>query len=75
MLGYIIKFGFLILVIMVSLNIFSPENADKVLSTFSEYSEINKDTLKTNLDKATLFTKDTIAEVSQTVNEKLKNWQ
>ncbi len=73
MLGYIIKFGFLIIMIMVALNIFAPEQANKVLSVFSESTDIKEDTLKMNLDKATQFTKDTVEEVSQTVKEKLEN--
>lgn len=73
MLGYIIKFGFLVIMIMVVLNIFAPEQADKLLSTFSESTDIKEDTLKSNLDKATQFTKDTVAEVTQTIKEKLEN--
>lgn len=72
MLGYIIKFGFLVIVIMVALNIFAPEQADKLLSTFSESTNIKEDTLKANLDKATKFTQDTLSEVSQTVKDKLE---
>ena len=73
MLGYIIKLGFLVIMIMVALNIFAPEQADKLLSTFSESTDIKEDTLKSNLDKATQFTKDTVKEVSDTVKEKLEN--
>lgn len=73
MLGYIIKFGFLVIMIMVALNIFAPEQADKLLATFSKSTDIKEDTLKANLDKATQFTKDTVEEVSQTVKKKLEN--
>ena len=73
MLGYIIKFGFLVIMIMVALNIFAPKQADKLLSTFSRSTDIKEDTLKANLDKATQFTKDTVEEVSQTVKKKLEN--
>ena len=73
MLGYIIKLGFLVIMIMVALNMFAPEQADKLLATFSETTDIKEDTLKSNLDKATQFTKDTVKEVSDTVKEKLEN--
>ena len=59
--------------VMVVLNIFAPEQADKVLSVFSESTDIKEDTLKFNLDKATQFTKDTVEEVTQTIKEKLAN--
>lgn len=69
MLGYIIKFGFLAIIIMVVLNIFAPVQADKLLATFSATIDIEEKTLKNNLDKATQFTRDTVEEVSQTIKE------
>lgn len=71
MLGYIIKLGFLAVVIMVALNIFAPEQAQKVLSTVSESTHIEENTLKENLDKATKFTQDTVDEVSEKVKKNL----
>jgi len=71
MLGYIIKFSFLVVAIMVMLNIFAPEQANKVLSTFSKSVDIEENVLKENLDSMTKFTQDTIDEVTQKVKKNL----
>jgi len=71
MLGFIIKICFLVIVVMVGLNIFAPEQADKVVSLFSEKTQIEESTLKDSLDTVTNFTKDTVNEVSQTVQKSL----
>jgi len=73
MIGSIVKLGLLVVVILIALNIFAPEQADKLLSTFSEKTDIDKSSLKDNLDKATEFTKDTVKEASQTVKENINN--
>lgn len=72
MLGYIIKLVFLIIVTMIGLNIFMPERADEILSSFSEVTQIEEKTLKNGLDKVTGFTKDTLEEVSQKVTKDLE---
>jgi hypothetical protein len=69
MLGYIIKLVFLVIVTMIGLNIFVPERADAILSSFSNVTEIEEKTLKENLDRVTKFTQDTIAEVSQKIKK------
>jgi len=71
MFGYIIKLGFLVIIVMVALNIFAPEQADKILSTFSESTSIEKDTLENSLESMTKFTQDTVKEVSEKVKENL----
>lgn len=71
MLGYIIKFCFLVIVVMVTLNIFAPEQADKVLSTFSKSTDIEETMLKENLDNVTKFTQDTLSEVTEKVKKNL----
>jgi len=72
MLGYIIKLVFLIIVTMIGLNIFMPERADEILSSFSEVTQIEEKTLKNGLDKVTGFTQDTLEEVSQKVTKDLE---
>jgi len=72
MLGFILKIAFLVVVVMVALNIFAPEQADKVVSVFSEKTQIEESTLKDSLDKVSNFTKDTVNEVSQTVQKNLE---
>ena len=71
MLGYIIKLGFLVIIVMVTLNIFAPEQADKFLSTFSESTSIEKSILSDSLESMTKFTQDTVVEVSQKVQKNL----
>jgi len=63
MLGYLLKFLFLLMVMMISLNIFLPEQAHKIIAISSEYTDIKEAVLKSYLDKATIFTQDTFSEV------------
>jgi len=63
MLGYLLRFLFLFLFVMITLNIFLPDQADKIISICSEYTDIKVDILKSYLNKATLFTQNTFAEV------------
>jgi hypothetical protein len=72
MLGYIIKFLFLVIVIMIALNIFAPKQAEKIVTYFSEKTEIEEKTLKESLDKATKFTQDTVSEVSNKVKKSIE---
>ena len=69
MIGFILKVSFLVLTIMVVLNIFAPQRADKILLKVSETIDVEEDTLKTNLDKVSSFTKETV----ETVSEGVKN--
>jgi hypothetical protein len=69
MLGMIIKLGVFVAVIMIALNIFAPQQADKLLGSFSESTNMDKDSLKNSLDKATEFTKDTISEVKENMDK------
>ena len=71
MLGYIIKFGLLAIVVMVGLNSFAPVQANKVLASVSEFTNIDEKILKKNLDIITKFTEETIEEVSQKVQKNL----
>jgi len=71
MLGYIIKFCFLVTVVMVTLNSFAPKQADKVLETFSNYTNIEKTMIKEHLDSVTKFTEDTLSEVTEKVKKNL----
>ncbi len=73
MIGTIIKLAILAVVILVALNIFAPQQADKILGTVSEKTGIDKDDLSDKLNSATEFTKDTIDEASQTVQDKVDN--
>lgn len=68
-LGYILKFFLFFVMVMVILNIFAPEYADNFISLFSQYTDIEEETLKGSLDKVTQFTKDTFTEVSQKIQE------
>jgi len=63
MLGYLLKFLFLFMLVMISLNIFLPEQAHKIIVLGSEYTDIKEDVLKSYLDTATTFTQDTFSEV------------
>ena len=72
MFGFILKIGFIGIVIMVALNVFAPNQANKILTVVSEKTQIEENTLKDNLNKATEFTKDTVSEVSQTIQKKLE---
>jgi len=69
MIGGIIKLALFVVVIMVALNIFAPQQADKLLGTFSESTNIDKDKLKSGLDSATEFTKDTVNEVKENLDK------
>ena len=69
----IIKLAVLAAVISVTLNIFAPNQADKILGTVSEKTGMDKDGLSDKLKSATEFTKDTIKEASDTVKEKVDN--
>ena len=71
MLGYIIKFCFLVTVVMVTLNSFVPKQADKVLETFSKYTNLEKTMIKEHLDSVTKFTEDTLSEVTEKVKKNL----
>jgi predicted PurR-regulated permease PerM len=71
MLGYIIKLVFIVIVVMIGLNIYSPQRVDQIISTVSETTQIEESTLKNGLDKATLFTQDTANEISETVKKNL----
>ena len=68
MLGYILKFGFLFVMIMVMLNIFLPEEAHKGLVIMSDYSDIQLVTLEKALSYATEFTENTFSEVKEQIN-------
>ena len=63
MLGYLLKFLFLFMLVMISLNIFLPEQAHKIIVLSSEYTDIKEDVLKSYLNTATSFTQDTFSEV------------
>ena len=73
MIGTIIKLAILAVVVLVALNIFAPNQADKILSSVSEKTGMDKDTLSDKLDSATEFTKDTINEASSTVKDKVNH--
>ncbi len=73
MIGTIIKLAVLAVIILVALQIFAPDQADKVLTTVSEKTGMDKDNLSEKLNEATEFTKDTINEASQTVKDKIDN--
>ena len=70
MIGSIIKIGVIVAVIMIALNIFAPEQADKLLSSFSDSTGMDKGGLTDKLNNATEFTKDTIKEASGTIQDK-----
>lgn len=63
MLGYLLRFVFLFMVVMISLNIFLPEQAHKIILVSSEYTDLKEDVLKSYLDTATIFTQNTFSEV------------
>lgn len=73
MIGGLLKLGVIVVFILILLNIFAPQQADKILSVFSEKTAMDKDGLKEKLDKATEFTKDTVKEASETVKENINN--
>ena len=70
MLGYIIRLVFLIIVVMIGINIFMPERANEIISSFSTATNMEETKLKEGLDKATDFTQDTLSEVSEIVKKK-----
>jgi len=72
MLGTIIKLAIVVVVVMIAINMLAPKQADKILSTVSEKTDINKDVLKDKLNKATDFTKDTLKEATDTVKDNLE---
>jgi len=67
MFGYILKFGFLFVSIMVMLNVFLPEDAQKILVIINEYTDIEVATLNNSLNYVTEFTKDTFLEVKEQI--------
>ncbi|MEA3512357.1 MAG: hypothetical protein U9R37_02050 [Campylobacterota bacterium] len=69
MIGSLVKLGFLVVVVLVALNIFAPDQADKVLSAVSEKTDIDKDKLQDNLNNATEFAKDTAKEVKENIDK------
>lgn len=71
MLGTIIKLAVLAAIILIALNIFAPNQADKVLDSVSESTNLDKSALQDKLNKATEFTKDTIKEASETVKDNM----
>jgi hypothetical protein len=73
MIGTIVKLLVLVAVVLIALNIFAPQEADKALSTISETTKIDKSSLKENLDKASEFTKDKVNEATEAVQDKLNN--
>jgi len=70
LLGYIIRLVFLIIVVMIGINIFMPERANEIISSFSAATNMEETKLKEGLDKATDFTQDTLSEVSEIVKKK-----
>lgn len=72
MIGGLLKLGVMVVFVLILLNIFAPQQADKILSVFSEKTALDKDGLKEKLDKATEFTKDTAKEATQTVQKSLE---
>ncbi|MEA2016934.1 MAG: hypothetical protein U9N59_00680 [Campylobacterota bacterium] len=73
MIGTIVKLAILAVVILVALNIFAPNQADKILSSVSDKTGMDKGDLSDKLNNATEFTKDTIKEASDTVQDKVNN--
>lgn len=71
MLGTLIKLAVVAAIVLIALNIFAPNQADKVLDSVSESTSIDKDKLKEKLDKATEFTKDTVKEATGSVQKEL----
>ncbi len=69
MLGYILKFGSLLVIVMVVLNIFLPEETYKILNIVSEYSHIESVTLEEALDSLTEFIQNTFLEVQKQIHE------
>jgi len=70
LLGYIIRLVFLVIVVMIGINIFMPERADEIISSFSDISNIEETKLTDGLNKATDFTQDTFSEVFEMVKKK-----
>ena len=60
---------FLVTVVMVTLNIFVPEQADVIIQSFSKYTDLDAVLLKEKLDFITKFTLDTFSEVYATVKK------
>jgi len=61
------------MVVMVTLNIFIPEQADIIIQSISKYMDIEPSTLKEKLDLITQFTLDTFLEVYDTVKKNFFN--
>ena len=70
MLGYIIRLVFLIIVVMIGINIFMPERANEIISSFSTATNMEETKIKEGLDKVTNFTQDTFSEVLEMVKKK-----
>ena len=73
MIGLIVKLAIVAVVILVALNIFAPNQADKILSTVSDKTGMDKGSLSDKLNNATEFTKDTVKEASETIKDKVNN--
>jgi len=71
MIGYIIKISILILTVMISLNIFMPVQAKRIVIYVSSITNIQEEILQENLNNVTQFTQDTFLEVSQKVQKNL----
>lgn len=75
MLGMLLKLILLVVIILVGLQIFSPETAQKAVDQISETTGVEKSTLEKNLDKATQFTLDSADKVAQAAKEKIEQAQ
>lgn len=71
MFGFISKILIIFITIMITLNIFVPTQAKKVVNYFSESTNIEEGKIQKNLDLATKFTQDTFEEVSEKVKKHL----
>ncbi|BFU76888.1 hypothetical protein ALC152_01030 [Arcobacter sp. 15-2] len=73
MFGFISKILIIFITIMITLNIFVPTQAKKVVNYFSESTNIEEGKIQKNLDLATKFTQDTFEEVSEKVKKHLSS--
>jgi len=71
MFGFISKILVVFVTIMITLNIFVPTQAKKVVSYFSENINIEEEKIQKNLDLVTKFTQDTFEEVFEKVKKQL----
>lgn len=55
---------------MIGINIFMPERAQEIVSSFSKSTDIEEAKIKEGLDKVTDFTQDTFSEVFDMVKKK-----